>query len=111
MMVFGKKKKVEEQKKPVEPDLVVPQGEVPDIEQNVETTNVQPQQQYVGMPGFVPENKTAQQPVIQQPVQKPMIKQKEQFQIIAAELVGEGVYRYVLLTNKALGEVGEVYDY
>jgi hypothetical protein len=139
-MVFGKRKKVKEEKMNNEevqevPDLVVDNPNVPDIEQKVETKPVEPKQEYVGMPGFVPENQPAPQPAPQpvpaqtapvpvaqpspvtvaQPAQNAPAptppKPTEQFQVVGAELVGEGVYRYILLTNKKIGEVGEVYDY
>lgn len=114
-MAFGKKKVAEkEPAEPVEqkPDLVVDNPEVPDVQEEVSTDKVQPAPGYVGVPGFTPDKPaTSAAPVAPaaKPVPEPQVK--EQYQIISAELVGEGLYRYTVVCNKSIGEVGEIYDF
>lgn len=105
--MFGTKKttKKEEEVRPVTPekaDLVIQQPET------------------IGMQGFTqdapaPAPEPAPIPVptpMSVPIKgpEPTPKVKEQYQVIAAELLSEGTYRYVIVTNKNIGEVGGVYD-
>lgn len=116
--MFGKKKK--------ETPKAEPAPEVPDLVVNTEP--VQPQ--HVGMPGFVPD---APQPV-QQPAATPVPVApaaapapqapplapavapapapavKEWYQVQAAEQLSDGMYRYVLISSRPIGEVGGIYD-
>ena len=36
-------------------------------------------------------------------------KPQEQYQVVGAEMLPDGLYKYVIVTNKALGEVGGIY--
>jgi len=122
--MFGKNKTTKKgEEKPVgalaiqeTPDLVVPN----------------PSPQSIGMPGFTADSEPVQSPDTQvtqavapnplqvapqapapapvAPAPAPAPAIKEQYQIVAAELLPEGLYRYVVVTNKNLGEVGGVYD-
>ena len=130
--MFGKNKTTKKgEEKPVgalaiqeTPDLVVPN----------------PSPQSIGMPGFTADSEPVQSPdtqvtqavapnplqvapqapvpapvapVAPAPAPAPVVPApavKEQYQVVAAELLPEGLYRYVIVTNKNLGEVGGVYD-
>jgi len=48
-------------------------------------------------------------PVAQEPV-APAPVEKEWYTVQAAELIGEGLYRYILTTNKVLGDIGGTYE-
>ena len=121
-MVFGKKKKeTKKEATPETPDLVVPVQPQPVVQQPVA------QPQHMGMPGFVPDQP---QPVVQQPVPQPQpvvyqqpiapivqpttpppaLQPRDWFKVQAAEEIGDGLYRYVLVTNKNLGEIGGTYE-
>ena len=49
-------------------------------------------------------------PVAPAPVAEAPAPVKDQYQIVSAEMIPEGMYRYVIVTNKVLGDVGGVYD-
>jgi len=125
--MFGNKKSIKKvaAKKAAEaetPDLVVP------IEQEVPKN--------MGMPGFTadPEPEKVVSPTpepVAQPTEAPAVSPlatapapapvapapapapepvvEEEYQVVAAELMSEGLYRYVIITNKNLGEIGGVY--
>lgn len=122
-MVFGKAKAIKKEKtEEVEeqPDLVEDNPSVEEVKEEVNAPESSPQQNYVGMPGFVPYHQVPAQtpatpavPVAPKPPVAPTPQPEvvNQYQVVGTELVGEGVYRYVLLTNKKLGEIGEVYEF
>jgi len=110
--MFGPKKSKKEEVKPATiaaaletPDLVIPNPN-------------QESPQTVGMPGFTADPEPAKAPV-QSPdsqainaeaIKTPASAPKKQYQIVAAEIMPDGLYRYVIVTNKNLGEVGGVYE-
>lgn len=118
--MFGKKqvKKVEE--KPVAvpttsetPDLIVqkPNMGMPGFHSD-EAPQTMPAHTETGIPGFgsIGAPVAEKQATVAAPTPAPVPEVKEQYQIIAAEVVGEGLIRYTIVTNKNLGEVGGVYD-
>jgi len=90
-MVFGRKKKeepkVEEQEAEDEtPDLEVDVG---DQEEEEEVEEIKP---------------------IKKPKIKPIKKVKAEAQIISGELIEGGIHRYIVVSNKVLGEIGFKFD-
>ncbi len=119
--MFGKQIKTPETKVSEVPDLVIQRPNT------------------VGMPGFTEDPITAEEtvkasqpaPVAPEPAPvakpapvapkpAPVVKQeplppapapmKEQYQVVSIELLQDGLFRYVIITNKNLGEVGGVYE-
>jgi len=93
--MFGKKAKVEEEFVAEEKaDLVVPKE----------------QPKTVGMQGFTEDPKPVQAPA-PAPAPVPAPEPKEQYQIIETTFSPtKGLYIYKIVTNKYLGELGEVYE-
>ena len=97
-------------RKPVEKTVAV--EETPDLVMPVNA----------GMPGFVEDPVPAKAPAKSKAKPKvaplevapvapePVVEAKEQYQVAGAELLENGLYRYIVITNKKLGEVGGVYD-
>lgn len=83
--MFGKKKeKPETHVQTPTPDLELPKAELePTAEQIVNETP--------------------------KPVQKEQ-PQEDWIRIVGGELIKEGLYRYIVLTNHSLGEIGEVFN-
>jgi len=122
--MFGNKKikKVEVET----PDLVVenPNMGMPGFTSD-KSPQIMPVKTETGIPGFgsiaAPAPVVKEQVVVAAPA--PVVKEQvvvaapapvseieEQYQIIAAELLPEGLFRYVIITNKNLGEVGGIYE-
>jgi len=112
--MFGKQKV---NKDVAESPLAIPTApETPDLVVERPAANM-------GMPGFVedpvaPEPAPVAAPVA--PVVAPVAPApvapapvapvvKDEYQIVGAEMLPEGLFRYVIVTNKHLGEVGGVY--
>ena len=108
--MFGKKstKKVEEVV-PETADLVVEQPKTIGMPGFTEDVATAPVPAPVVAPVSVPAPIVAPEPVV---APAPVVASvaKEQYQIIGAELLPEGLYKYIIVTNKNLGEVGGVYD-
>jgi len=123
-MVFGRKiKKVEEDNTP---DLVVPAvGRLPKSIGMQGFTEDKPVEEFEDEvieetddePVIAPSYRVKpQQAKVTAPVPDPVAaiiktkKEPEQYQIIAVELISTGLYRYIIVTNKILGDIGGVYD-
>lgn len=104
------KKKVEE---PESPDLVVGMPGFTSAQDKTEA----------GIPGFgsigspLPQTPVAQEQTtvakaVAAPVPEFPVPEEPtcQYQVLGAELVQDGLYRYTIVTNKNIGEVGGVYE-
>ena len=103
------------------PDLVVAAIGSPDVKQHVGmpgfTEDAVQAPEIVAKPTPVPVAKLEPLPPAPEPVAKPtpvpVAKPepvKEQYQIMGAEVLQDGLFRYVIITNKNIGEVGGVYE-
>lgn len=117
-MVFGKKKK--QQEKQITPDQLV---DIPDEDMYEEEEDNEEQQQPIKVPVQQQYPQYYNQPVPQHsrvlPMEIPKIRQnpaKEsigKIRILSGQLVdinGEIYHKYVVLSNKSIGEIGEEFD-